>query len=163
MKRSASPDSLLARLKRAFRWHWHLLGLAAAAGAALLSGDPGMWLPVVAAGEVAYMGMLGLNPRFQAILKLGERPGKPAAAADPWLRDHPPAFRWGGRSMIEEQGEIFPSLDDFRDSLHALVIGAGAAALVLLIATRGRLGMVSPATGGGAADRTRYPLGQPAR
>ncbi|MFP3394553.1 peptidase dimerization domain-containing protein, partial [Brevibacillus sp. SIMBA_076] len=34
-----------------------------------------------------------------------------AAAADVWLRDHPPTFRWGGRSMIEERGEIFPSLE----------------------------------------------------
>jgi acetylornithine deacetylase len=33
-----------------------------------------------------------------------------AAAADPWLRDHPPTFRWGGRSMIEDRGEIFPAL-----------------------------------------------------
>lgn len=32
-----------------------------------------------------------------------------AAAADRWLRDHPPAFRWGGRSMIEDRGEIFPA------------------------------------------------------
>lgn len=31
-----------------------------------------------------------------------------AAAADLWLRDHPPRFRWGGRSMIEERGEVFP-------------------------------------------------------
>ncbi|OUQ85681.1 acetylornithine deacetylase [Brevibacillus brevis] len=34
-----------------------------------------------------------------------------AAAADLWLRDNPPTFRWGGRSMIEERGEIFPSLE----------------------------------------------------
>jgi acetylornithine deacetylase len=33
-----------------------------------------------------------------------------AASADLWLRDHPPAFRWGGRSMIEERGEIFPAV-----------------------------------------------------
>ncbi|CAM4470725.1 acetylornithine deacetylase [Paenibacillus endophyticus] len=32
------------------------------------------------------------------------------AEADPWLREHPPTFRWGGRSMLEERGEIFPSL-----------------------------------------------------
>jgi acetylornithine deacetylase len=32
-----------------------------------------------------------------------------AAAADLWLRDNPPAFRWGGKSMIEERGEIFPA------------------------------------------------------
>ncbi|MBM7568185.1 acetylornithine deacetylase [Paenibacillus sacheonensis] len=33
------------------------------------------------------------------------------AHGDPWLRNHPPTFRWGGRSMIEERGEIFPSLE----------------------------------------------------
>jgi acetylornithine deacetylase/succinyl-diaminopimelate desuccinylase family protein len=33
------------------------------------------------------------------------------AQGDPWLREHPPTFRWGGRSMIEERGEIFPSLE----------------------------------------------------
>lgn len=31
-----------------------------------------------------------------------------ACAADPWLRDHPPSFRWGGKSMIVDRGEIFP-------------------------------------------------------
>ncbi len=30
-----------------------------------------------------------------------------AAAADPWLREHPPAFRWGGRSMLVDEGEVF--------------------------------------------------------
>ncbi|QRG65101.1 acetylornithine deacetylase [Brevibacillus choshinensis] len=34
-----------------------------------------------------------------------------AASADVWLRENPPTFRWGGRSMIEERGEIFPSLE----------------------------------------------------
>ncbi|NLK00271.1 MAG: acetylornithine deacetylase [Clostridia bacterium] len=33
------------------------------------------------------------------------------AAGDPWLRDNPPKFRWGGESMIEDRGEIFPSLE----------------------------------------------------
>lgn len=37
--------------------------------------------------------------------------------------------------------EIFPSLDVFRDSLHVMVIGAGATAILLLVATRGRLGL----------------------
>lgn len=31
------------------------------------------------------------------------------AAADLWLRDCPPTFVWGGRSMIEDRGEIFPA------------------------------------------------------
>lgn len=32
------------------------------------------------------------------------------AAADPWLRENPPRFVWGGTSMIEDRGEIFPAL-----------------------------------------------------
>lgn len=31
------------------------------------------------------------------------------AEADVWLRAHPLKFEWGGTSMIEDQGEIFPS------------------------------------------------------
>ncbi|HEV2358244.1 MAG TPA: acetylornithine deacetylase [bacterium] len=34
-----------------------------------------------------------------------------ASSADPWLREHPPAFRWGGRSMIEDRGEVFPAFE----------------------------------------------------
>lgn len=33
------------------------------------------------------------------------------ASGDVWLRDHPPTFSWGGSSMIEDRGEIFPSLE----------------------------------------------------
>lgn len=33
------------------------------------------------------------------------------AAADPWMRVHPPGFVWGGTSMIIDRGEIFPSLE----------------------------------------------------
>lgn len=33
------------------------------------------------------------------------------AMADPWLRENPPTFEWGGSSMIEDRGEIFPSLE----------------------------------------------------
>lgn len=32
------------------------------------------------------------------------------AEADIWLRENPPTFEWGGTSMIEDKGEIFPSL-----------------------------------------------------
>jgi hypothetical protein len=85
-KSAASPDGLRARLKRAFRWHWHLLGLGAGVVMAFLSGDPGTWLPVVMAAEVGYMGMLGLNPRFQAVLKLQERNPKVPPPIDPALR-----------------------------------------------------------------------------
>jgi CAAX protease family protein len=54
--------------------------------------------------------------------------------------------------------EIFPQLDLFRDSLHALMISAGVTAVVLIIATRGRLGMPGPP---GAAGRTaRHTIGR---
>ncbi|MFT8320286.1 MAG: acetylornithine deacetylase [Bacillus sp. (in: firmicutes)] len=33
------------------------------------------------------------------------------AKADPWLKENPPTFEWGGTSMIEDRGEIFPSLE----------------------------------------------------
>lgn len=34
-----------------------------------------------------------------------------AAQADTWLREHPPTFKWGGSSMIEERGEVFPAFE----------------------------------------------------
>jgi acetylornithine deacetylase len=33
------------------------------------------------------------------------------AKGDPWLRENPPMFEWGGKSMIVDRGEIFPSLE----------------------------------------------------
>lgn len=33
------------------------------------------------------------------------------ASGDPWLRENPPIFEWGGTSMIVDRGEIFPSLE----------------------------------------------------
>ncbi|MBB6734250.1 acetylornithine deacetylase [Cohnella zeiphila] len=47
-----------------------------------------------------------------------------AADADPWLREHPPTFRWGGRSMLEERGEIFPSLEPDREGEGFLALSA---------------------------------------
>ncbi|MCP8971033.1 acetylornithine deacetylase [Ectobacillus ponti] len=56
------------------------------------------------------------------------------AAADPWLREHPPQFQWGGESMIIDRGEIFPSLEVDREhpavqqlaSLHENTLGRSA-------------------------------------
>jgi acetylornithine deacetylase len=55
-----------------------------------------------------------------------------AAAVDLWLRDNPPTFRWGGRSMIEDRGEIFPAAAIDRDhagvqtlaAVHEAVLGS---------------------------------------
>jgi len=51
------------------------------------------------------------NESYEEVIKEIEEHVNRAAAADVWLRENPPAYRWGGRSMIEERGEIFPSLE----------------------------------------------------
>ncbi len=82
---SGSPDGLGAALKRAFTWHWHLLGLGAGAALAVLSGAPMLLLPFLAAAEIGYLGFLGLNPRFQNVLK-GQRKLPPPIPVDPRQR-----------------------------------------------------------------------------
>ncbi len=54
----------------------------------------------------------------QIIKEIEEYIGK-VAAADPWLSENPPQFKWGGESMIVDRGEIFPSLEVDRE--HAAV------------------------------------------
>lgn len=39
------------------------------------------------------------------------------ASGDPWLKRYPPKFRWGGKSMLEERGEIFPPLKLDREAV----------------------------------------------
>ncbi len=69
----------------------------------------------------------------QVTTEIEEHLGR-VAAADLWLRDHPPTFRWGGRSMIEDRGEIFPASSIDRDhpatkalaQIHEQVLGEAA-------------------------------------
>ncbi|MEK4377805.1 acetylornithine deacetylase [Bacillus sp. FSL R5-0434] len=44
--------------------------------------------------------------------------------SDIWLRENRPVFKWGGSSMIEERGEIFPALEV--DSAHPGVLALTA-------------------------------------
>ncbi|WP_270171174.1 acetylornithine deacetylase [Paenibacillus sp. SYP-B4298] len=77
-----------------------------------------------------------------------------AAAADPWLREHPPSFRWGGRSMLEERGEIFPSLelDPGHPGLQAL-----SAAHEQLLGAAPTVGMSPTVTDAGWLGRVGIP------
>lgn len=59
---------LLRYLKEAFLFKWNLLFLGGAAAGAVISGHADVALPLVAAGEVAYLGMLATLPRFQAAI-----------------------------------------------------------------------------------------------
>lgn len=45
---------------------------------------------------------------YESVVREVEDHVRRIAAADPWLREHPPTFRWGGRSMLVDKGEIFP-------------------------------------------------------
>jgi hypothetical protein len=56
---------LIKYFKEAFLFHWNLLAFAGAMGFALLSGHPDVGIPLVFAGEAAYLGLLATNPRYQ--------------------------------------------------------------------------------------------------
>jgi formylaminopyrimidine deformylase len=51
------------------------------------------------------------NEDFEEVIQEIEQHIRAVAAADPWLRENPPEFVWGGKSMIVDRGEIFPSLE----------------------------------------------------
>jgi hypothetical protein len=58
--------------KAAFENHWNLLAFLGGAVFSLLSGKPDIFLPLVAAGEVAYLGLLGTHPHFRAYVDAQE-------------------------------------------------------------------------------------------
>lgn len=72
------------------------------------------------------------NEDYQQVAKEIEEHILNVAKADPWLRKHPPTFRWGGRSMLEDRGEVFPSLELDKNhpafvllkELHTQVVGS---------------------------------------
>lgn len=51
------------------------------------------------------------NEDYEQVIAEIEQHINAVAAADPWLRENRPQFVWGGKSMIEDRGEIFPSLE----------------------------------------------------
>jgi formylaminopyrimidine deformylase len=51
------------------------------------------------------------NEDYEEVIKEIEQHIQAVAAADPWLKENPPEFTWGGKSMIVDRGEIFPSLE----------------------------------------------------
>ncbi|HOW73935.1 MAG TPA: hypothetical protein PKY77_25305 [Phycisphaerae bacterium] len=59
-------------LKVAFLNRWNLLVTAGAMGFAMLSGQADIWVPLVVAGEVTYLGLLASHSRFQAYVDAHE-------------------------------------------------------------------------------------------
>jgi hypothetical protein len=62
-------------IKAAFLYHWNLLAFAGGMGFAVLSGRPDIFAPLVLAGEVAYLGLLGTHPKFQKYVNAQEAKG----------------------------------------------------------------------------------------
>jgi chemotaxis protein histidine kinase CheA len=58
--------------KTAFINRWHLLVGGGLMGLAMLSGAPDVFVPLVLAGEAAYLGLLASHPKFQAYVNAQE-------------------------------------------------------------------------------------------
>lgn len=75
---------LVDYLKHAFLFRWNLLVFGGAAAAAVLSGHADIALPLVAAGELAYLAGLTSVPKFQKAIDVKvHNEGRTEAAADP--------------------------------------------------------------------------------
>lgn len=59
-------------LKKAFLNHWNLLAFLGGLGFAAMSGQPDVYIPLVMAGEVAYIGVVGTHPKFQRYVDVQE-------------------------------------------------------------------------------------------
>jgi len=60
---------MLKYIKTAFLNQWNLLLFAGGMGFAALSGRPDITIPLVLAGEAAYLGLLGTHPKFQSFVE----------------------------------------------------------------------------------------------
>lgn len=74
-------------IKAAFMNRWNLLAVAGVAAFALLSGRPDILLPLLAAGEVAYLAGVGTHPRFQKYIDIAEAQGRAPIRAPKAERD----------------------------------------------------------------------------
>jgi hypothetical protein len=80
---------LFRYIRKAFTNHWNLLGLAGGIGFSVLSGNPAVGLSLVAAAEVAWLGIVGTHPRFQQYVDVAENEEQrtqDAAATDERMR-----------------------------------------------------------------------------
>lgn len=65
--------SISKYISAAFRNRWNLLGLLGGVGFSLLSGRPEIGLSLVAAAEVAWLGLIATHPKFQQYIDVAEQ------------------------------------------------------------------------------------------
>lgn len=82
------------------------------------------------------------NERYEDVVEEIEDYLNRVAEADVWMRENPLEFEWGGASMIEDKGEIFPSftvpiehpgfkqLEDAHQHVHGSALGHGMSTTV---------------------------------
>ncbi len=80
-----AAKSFRAYVKAAFKNQWNLLAVGAATAFGILSGRPDIALPIVAAGELAYLVTTAGHPRFQHYVdkvkgKIAEKENKTASS-----------------------------------------------------------------------------------
>lgn len=68
-------------IKQAFLNHWNLLVVGAGTVFAFLSGQPDVVLPILAAGELVYLGGLATHPKYQKAIDAQEAKEKRAASS----------------------------------------------------------------------------------
>lgn len=94
------------------------------------------------------------NEDYVGVMKEIEQHIMAAAAADPWLRENPPQFSWGGKSMIVDRGEIFPSLEIDPEHTGTKVL---AKSFEKLLARKPEIGMSPTVTDAGWLGRAGIP------
>ena len=65
----ASSAGFLKYIQKAFTYHWNLLAVGAGVVLGVVSGRPDIVIPLIAAGEVAFLAGLSTHPRFRAATK----------------------------------------------------------------------------------------------
>lgn len=74
--------NLIRYVKKAFLNHWNLLALAGGIGFSVISGNPEVGLPLVAAAEVAWLGFVGTHPTFQRYVDISENSQRQSVSAE---------------------------------------------------------------------------------
>lgn len=70
-------------VRKAFMLHWNLLAVTSASVFAIISGHPGVVLPLAAAAEIVYLAALSTNPRFHKFIDAAERPSETPEISSP--------------------------------------------------------------------------------
>ncbi|MEZ6126514.1 MAG: hypothetical protein R3C49_25615 [Planctomycetaceae bacterium] len=74
--------SIWKYIRKAFANHWNLLGLAGATAFTAISGNWDVGLPLIAAGEVAWLTFVGTHPRFRQYVDIQEHQASKANQAE---------------------------------------------------------------------------------